>query len=446
MALDRLQPLLVAESSRLLERQVSLDGVGFALAGGPGIRVDGLRIADDPRFSNASFAEVGDAVLRTDPAALLRGRLEGSVDLDRAVVRLIRIPGGAWNVETLGDEGADTGAPRREAGRVPRDADEPGVRLTSARVRDGLLEVSDRTRRGGANLVVHDLDLDVSSPDPRRPATLSLDGFVGSESEGRTVEVAGEIGPFTSGATPRWLLEQVKLERVPLSDVPGAPESVRGELTFRGRLESSGDHVGIVVANATGNGDLELTRGSLGDGNLGRELVATLDNLIVPPGDGGSRPAIAELILAAAAREPALAAVLSSPETAFDELGGSVRLAASTLELHDVALETAFFDANASGTLTRAGELSAAGKLDLEPAFASAIAQAAPIIRPLLGPDGRFAVPFRATGTWPKIRLDLDLVQAVASAASLDPRRMALPVAAGWLELLVAAPSRGRAG
>jgi AsmA-like C-terminal region/Putative zinc-finger len=432
MALDRLRPLVVTELSAVLEREVSLDGLGIALARGPGVRIERLSIGDDPRFSRESFARVDDAVVRADVAALLRGRLEGTVEVEDAALRLVRIPGGQWNVETLGGERADAAgsggiAPESQPSVVRReqvDGDRPGVRLTAARIRRGVVEVSDRSGAAGSpSLILRDLDLDVRSPDPMRPATLSLAGEVGRAGDGRTIAVSGEIGPFTSGTTPRWMLEEVELERVPVAEIPGAPASVRGELTFRGSLESTGDQLAVVLANASGSGDLELARGSLGDANLARQVLAALDAEIASGRGAGE---LVRAVLAGADRDPSLAAALADPATAFETLGGSVELAGGSIELREVVLDTAFLAARASGSLTRAGELDAAGHLVVEPALASALVAAAPVIRPLVDGTGRLDVPFRATGAWPRVRLELDVAQAVASSRRLDPRWLRL--------------------
>jgi hypothetical protein len=431
MALDRLQPLLVGELAQALHRDVSARGLGFALLGGPGLRVAGLHVGDDPRFSQSGFADVEDARLRVDVAELLRGRLRGSVELDDAVLRLVRGPGGDWNVESLGGRSlgalgtAERGL-RRPPATTPRGDGDGLVRLTSVAVRDGRVEISDRSRGTGRAVVVRQLDLDVQSPDPARPAHVSLDGVVGGEGDLRKLAVDGEIGPFTRGETPRWQLSTVRLDRVPVSDIPGAPESLRGDLSFTGHIETSGDAISAVVANAAGGGDLDLCCGAIAAGNLGRELVDAFGREIVAePG----APSIGDAILAAASREPAVAAVLTSAETGFGSVRGAVDLTGQTLAFRELAMMTTLFGARASGALSRSGALAASGTVDVEPALAALIARAAPAVQPLLGGDGRLAVPFRASGTWPRLALEVDLARAVAAAAHLDPRTLDLAAA-----------------
>ena len=51
--------------------------------------------------SSVDFATASDATFQADPAELLRGRLRGSVSVSDLVLRLVRNPDGAWNVERL---------------------------------------------------------------------------------------------------------------------------------------------------------------------------------------------------------------------------------------------------------------------------------------------------------------------------------------------------------
>ncbi|HZR84323.1 MAG TPA: zf-HC2 domain-containing protein [Candidatus Binatia bacterium] len=437
MALDRLEPILVAELGSALHRTVSVDDLGVAVAGGPGVRIDGLRVSDDPRFADASFAEVGRARLRVDPAALLRGTLDGAIDVDDALVRLVRGRDGTWNVETLGGERATAGPGAADAVRAPRDrarterggdGSERRVRITSAKVREGTLEIADRSSPG-RDVVLRDVDLDVRSADPERAAVIALGGRLGAASgdrpDGGKVAIAGEVGPFVSGETARWHLTSVRLDRVPVTDMPGAPASVRGELSFDGALDSAGDGLAAVVANAAGGGQLGLCCGALGDGNLARDLVGAL-SADVATGGGSS---FGQALMAAANREPAVASALAAPDTAFENIAGGVRVASGDLSFQDLALATSLFSARASGTLSRAGAVAVAGTADLDPRFAALVADAAPVLRPLVGRDGRLAVPFRASGTWPKLRVDVDMARAVASAVGLDPRALAIAFA-----------------
>ena len=105
VVLTRLQPVMLDGMSSTLGRQVASSGNSIVLAGGPGLRMNDVAIAEDPQFGDGSFATARSAALQLDPGALLRGQVRGAVHLDEPVVHLLRDTSGRWNVETLSGRG-----------------------------------------------------------------------------------------------------------------------------------------------------------------------------------------------------------------------------------------------------------------------------------------------------------------------------------------------------
>ncbi|MEW6269908.1 MAG: AsmA-like C-terminal region-containing protein, partial [Thermodesulfobacteriota bacterium] len=428
-ALGRLQPVLIDGMASALGRDVSGGGASLVLAGGPGLRLEDLQVAEDPGFGGGDFATVRGAVLRVDPGELLRGRVRGAVRLDAPAVHLIRDRSGTWNVETLAGRkpgridvppGTPPGVatPAGPQDERVREAKERLVRLTSASIENGTLEITDRAD-GGGELVLRDVDLSYTSADPTRPGAIELRGTLGGEAQ--RVALRGEIGPFEGGARPRWNLDEVRVARLPLDDVPGAPDAVTGELTFAGSLASEGRGVETIVANASGEGDLGLCCGELRERNLLAELVAALGR---EASDAGASSAV---LLERARGVPVLAAALAQSATPFEDIAGSVAIAAGSVSFEGLALDTSLFRASATGSLSQAGALDVQGTVTLTADATAALVRLLPEAGRLFASGSELEVPFKAAGRWPDVRLEVDVRTAIARAAApLDPRALRL--------------------
>jgi len=421
--LTRLEPTMVAGLGDTLGRGVEAGGTSLVLAGGPGLRIDDLTIAEDPSFGSESFARVRSAALQLDPGALLRGQVRGAIHLDEPVVHLLRDDSGRWNVESLSGKGlaktafgagVDVSRAKSEAGGAQK---ERAVRLTSASVEDGVLEIRDR----GRDVTLRGVDLTYRSNSPTAPATVAFESTVGGND--KRIALRGEIGPFEGATEPRWRFDEVLLKQVALADIPGAPQDLTGELTFDGKLASSGSGIDTVVMNATGDGDLGLTNGELRERNLTAELLGALTQHT-----GGDAAATAADVLERARRSPALAAVLTSNVTAFEDIAGSVAIVAGGAVTFDgLAVETSLFQASAAGSVSRAGAIEAHGTLTLTPTATAAIVALLPETQRMFGGGGKLEVPFSVAGAWPDVNVKVDVRSAVARlVAPIDPRTLVL--------------------
>lgn len=427
VVLSRLEPSMLAGIGDTLGRAVAGGGTSLVLAGGPGVKIDDLTIAEDPRFGSESFARVRRAALQLDPGALLRGQVRGAIHLDEPVVHLLRDTGGVWNVETLNGKGLARAALVEGVG-VPGASPQAGVsagtkkaravRLTSASVADGVLAISDRGR--GRDVTLRDVDLTYRSPAPDAPAAITLQSTVGGEAN--RVAVRGEIGPFEGGGEPRWRFDEVRLQRIALADIPGAPRDLTGELTFDGTIASSGSGIETVVMNATGDGDLGLANGELRERNLTVELLDALTQ----HASGDAATTVAD-VLERARRSPALAAVLAASSTSFEDITGEVAIAHGAVTFEELAVDTPLFQASAAGSVSRAGALEMHGTLALTPAATAAIVAILPETQRMFDASGKLAVPFSVAGAWPDVSVKVDVRTAVAQlAAPIDPRKLSL--------------------
>ena len=413
LALRWAGPVVANKSSDALQRKVSTDGLSFAISGVPGLRLDDLRIADDPRFSAGDFATASEASLHVDPAELLRGRLRGSVSVSGLVLRLVRNADGVWNVETIGgeriaagrddDEDADGsgggGTAPVAPGTIPPGAGNGRLRLDRAGLSNGKLLIEDLGR--GTELVVDRLELVADSPEAAKPATIALSGRVGETGK---VEVSGTMGPFLRGAPASYDLSQVVLERVPAYSVPFVPAAVSGDLSFRGRLSSSGKRTKPILDNLAGRGEVSLSAGRLEGANLARLVLAAVDARLAEAGAIRAGELI-PLVDGAAADDPALRSALADSSTVVDRASGPVEIGRKLAGTKDLAFSNSLLDATFTGTVDGDGHLRAAGTALLSPALTRAVLAAVPVAAEIGMRDGRLEVPLGAVGAWPALRV-----------------------------------------
>src|SRR5690606_4972100 len=124
----------------------------------------------------------------------LRGRVRGAIALEAPAVHLIRDGAGIWNIETLaGREPArgvgvppglppSAATPPKPGSADVRKAKERLVRLTSATIENGTLEITDE-KGGGKTLALRDLDLRYTSDAPTEPSAIQLSGTLGASAQ-----------------------------------------------------------------------------------------------------------------------------------------------------------------------------------------------------------------------------------------------------------------------
>lgn len=423
VVLRKLEPMMLAGMSDTLGRKVGGGDASLVLAGGPGVKLENVSIAEDPRFGGGDFATARSAALRLDPGALLRGKVRGDVHLDAPTVYLLRDAGGTWNVQTISGKGVAAAA---VGGGVPLGKSakaggtkERAVRLGSASVSDGTLAVKDQTGKGH-DVTLRNLDLSYASSDPTAPARVTLTSQVGSDVQ--RIALSGEIGPFEGGTDPRWKFDQVRLQQVRLADIPGAPADLTGELSFDGAIASSGSGIDNVVMNASGDGAIGICCGEIREQNLTADLLMALTDHT-----SGDAATTAADILARAKQSPALASALSLDATPFQDISGDVTIAQGNVTFDALNVETPLFQAKATGSVSRGGALDAHGTVTLTPAATAAIVALVPQSERMFGAGGKLEVPFSLAGRWPDVDVRVDVRTAIARLmAPLDPRLLAV--------------------
>lgn len=143
-----------------------------------GVRLEGLRVADDPAFSKDPLLSMERAILTIDLKELQRRRLVLGLSLEGVDLRLIRNPGGKTNLEALLSrfEGPKLSGPEPEKGEgspfpLPLPLDDVQVSL---QVKGLEVQVEDRSR--DRRVAVHGKTLHLDIPSLfHKPITLSID-------------------------------------------------------------------------------------------------------------------------------------------------------------------------------------------------------------------------------------------------------------------------------
>ncbi|MEB2285453.1 MAG: hypothetical protein B6D46_01300 [Polyangiaceae bacterium UTPRO1] len=162
-AVLNLRALVGAHQGRLVARIERAIGRPFAVGDvSPswwplGIRLHAVTVGEDPAFGTEPFLDAEGVVMGVRAWPLVRGRIEAAgITLETPHLNLVRAEGGRWNVASLGGptarkDGRGKSKERRLALRVPI---EWMVGVALARVRDGTITITDRSRGAAAPVVL----------------------------------------------------------------------------------------------------------------------------------------------------------------------------------------------------------------------------------------------------------------------------------------------------
>jgi uncharacterized protein involved in outer membrane biogenesis len=179
---DRLSEL----ASEAVGRAVHFEKAEVAFSSGLAVRIDGLRIAEDPRFGESDFVVLDAAFVAVEIWPALQRRLEISgVRLDRPTIRVIQTAGG-FNFSSLGasEEGVDS--KQAESPPGPEEAGNLAVAIAAFAISQGTVVVEDRSADPPLALTIEEFES--SGTD------FSLDGPI-------DIAFSGRIRPTTGHAS-----------------------------------------------------------------------------------------------------------------------------------------------------------------------------------------------------------------------------------------------------
>ncbi len=298
---------LAARVEREIGRPVEFGDLGVSLRGGPGVRIAGVRVVEDPDWGGGDLlrAEEVRVTVRLLPALL--GRFEIRRIVVRAPVLTVVRDQRGWNLGTLGRR-AGRKARRDESGARERRDDAPFL-VALADVRDGEVRFIDRRGAPPLEVDVRQLDLSASDIAPGRPVAVEANAAVLGAAESN-LELHGTVGPFD---------DRPALEQTPID--------------LRGTLD--GADAGALLHAATAF-DVAAPRDLIAAGPLaGRAHVqGTLDRLAVEGRLDASSAAIR--LGTAFAKAPGLGL---TAELTGDRADGGLTVRRGTIRLGDAALD-----------------------------------------------------------------------------------------------------------
>ena len=189
--------LVAGRVGEALGREVAFDAVGISWAGGLGVRVEGLRVGDDPAFSEDDFltADAVDVQVKLLPA--LFGRVEVARVILRAPQLRVTQTKDGLSTDSLGRRG--DASPPADATGEGRGA--PPLAIGLLDMRDASVRFTDRRVRPASTLEIEQLDVRASELALDEPLSFEVSAALfGAPS--RNFEAEGTVGPLRGG-TPR---------------------------------------------------------------------------------------------------------------------------------------------------------------------------------------------------------------------------------------------------
>ncbi|MEZ4331515.1 MAG: AsmA family protein [Myxococcota bacterium] len=203
--LERNRDRIAQIASEAAGRPVAFEKASAAFSRGLAIRIDGLRVAEDPRFGKGDFLALESGYVDLALWPLLQSRIEvRGIRLERPVIQLIHTSRG-WNFESLGKASGEAQPAAEGEARPPM-----ALSIAAMSISDGTIVYSDRAAKDGLALTIEAFESSGSD--------LSLDGPI-------AIDFSGRVRPTTGDAA---LASRVS-GRIELAD----PSRATGRLRLR---------------------------------------------------------------------------------------------------------------------------------------------------------------------------------------------------------------------
>jgi len=177
---------LTAMASEAVGRSVDYEQATVAFSRGLAVRVEGLRVAEDPAFGQDAFVALDSAFVGVRIWPALFGEIEVTgVRLEKPVIRVISTAKG-FNFETLGGSGTQAAGETPPAEEEPPQGEGQGegqggpmaLAIAAFEIDDGTLIYEDRTSDPPLRLTIDQLDSSGSDLALTGPVALSFSGRI----------------------------------------------------------------------------------------------------------------------------------------------------------------------------------------------------------------------------------------------------------------------------
>ena len=176
-------------TSDALGRPVRVEQMRASISWGVSVEVTGLRIADDPSFSQLPFLTANKVLLRVEFLSLIVGHTKlRQLDIFQPDIRILRNGRGELNLSTLG---GNAGAPSAQAAPTRSVSALAALSIKALNIDNANLFYNDLAQQA-APIELHGLNLSVSNFRATAPFNVDMKlGFLGRSN----VEVSGKVGP-----------------------------------------------------------------------------------------------------------------------------------------------------------------------------------------------------------------------------------------------------------
>lgn len=190
--LDANHDLIEREASAALARPVQIGDLDVSLRGGLGIRVQGIRIAEDTSYGEGAFLTLDEGIVRVSIWPALFGRIEVSQLLLQAPrLRVVR-DGRGLSTDSLAAGESEPAAEPAKGGFE--------LGISSLVIEDGRIVIEDRTGRTPSSLEIERFDLALHGIEPGRPLDFELTAtWLGAADD--NFAARGQVGPLFGGGT-----------------------------------------------------------------------------------------------------------------------------------------------------------------------------------------------------------------------------------------------------
>ncbi|HEY8516832.1 MAG TPA: AsmA-like C-terminal region-containing protein [Candidatus Binatia bacterium] len=373
---ERLETAAIERFESALGGKAKVESVALTFEGGPGVELSGL-VVNDPQGSEPLLTSAS-AQFTVDIGALMRGDLEGVLQLDQPVINIVRDASGRVNIDALlprsvGAEDIFAIASERAVHRV--------------QIAGGTVRVIDRAGATPREIRMASVDAELRGFGEGTP--VHLDAKAGFESTKHNVSVSGDVGPWGRGETPNYKLDRVALSSVPLRAFPAVGAVMGGGLSFDGKLATAGETWNEITGRVSGSGEMSIVSGAIAGHNFVADVVGPLLGDQEPP----SR----------------LGGLFTATSTSFDEIRSPVTLAESRLHANELHLAGNGYEVLGKGSIDLNGTVAFTGHLRVSPEVTREVIALAPLAGALVTERGEISVPFSVSGTWPDVQTTVDV-------------------------------------
>jgi hypothetical protein len=465
--IEQNRDLILQRAQATLGRAVTVDKITLSIWGGLGVRLENVRIADDPRFSASEFARSAVVTARAELWPLLRRRfIIGAIEFVQPHVQLIRDATGHWNCESLGAApvASSTTAPEFMLVADAQPAAEP-FSIRRFAIRDGSLVVTDHTKQPAEVQYAQHIDLTLKYVNRTTPLHFNIDAALAHDAQNvhltgnlqvlgndsiPQLDAEGALGPF--GANPLHI-EDLHLTAVATPDVVRTsqlegrvfdgkfalsaqyPRRKNQELKLGGELTDI--DVGKLLQSISAGGrrrtkgratvKLDLHAPEPNPATVAGTVIADIRDGVIEDfnlvdevlGQITALPGIDMLISRNV--KPKYARLFEQLDTRFETLHGTFQIAEQRVHTDDLAIIATDYGTRAKGWAQFTGDADVSGTLLMSREFSDDVVADVKEAKYLLDDHGQLAVPYRLRGKLgqAKPRPDSDyLISLLARTAS----------------------------